>query len=403
MSAIKKIIQFLGGLLFFYRKKEIDSKKVHNVLVVSLYFRGDLLFHTPVIKILNYLIPGAKIDFWVKSRSSELIEYNPRIRKVLVFDDLKTADYNEKSYLNLPGKLKFLRKLRKEKYDLIIDLTGKYSTAIFTLLSGSRYSIGINYNGFGFLYSKFIDLNTSHSKGHLIDKYLNVIKEGFSVTNEEWKVIIEKVKPKPELYIPQKIKEEIDKIFIELGIDSEKPLVVIHTTAGWNAKELNTKVFSNLLNYLKQGSKYYLLIVGSEWDEEKVRAIYRDLDKNLFPDVKSFFRPLSMLASSEVIRRSDVFVGSDSFPLHTTGAFDVPSVGLFGPTNPDFSNPIGDQHLVVYYKLYCSASDSEQFCTRNAGKTCATIDCMKLITVSEIAAKVELLVAGHYGRGKHQN
>ena len=99
-----------------------------------------------------------------------------------------------------------------------------------------------------------------------------------------------------------------------------------------------------------------------------------------------------MELSAAVISGSVLFIGNDSVGLQIAGAFDIPSIALFGPTNPEFSNPTGENHKVLYKKLFCSASESEQYCTRNAGKTCPDIHCMKSIQVSEVLAKTNSLL-----------
>jgi ADP-heptose:LPS heptosyltransferase len=133
-----------------------------------------------------------------------------------------------------------------------------------------------------------------------------------------------------------------------------------------------------------------LVIIGTETDYPKLNQIQSFLKSSI--DIKDVFVTLPMNATIELIRRSDLLIGSDSAPLHIAGGVNTPSIGLFGPTNPEFSKPRGKNHTVIYYKLFCSASESEQFCTRDAGRTCPTIDCMKSITVKEIMEKAELIL-----------
>lgn len=138
-------------MLFFFRKKDIDRTQIKKILIMSLYFRGDMLFNTAAIRMLKKIFPDADIDVMVKSRSKDVLEGNPYINKLIVFDDIKTADYNDSSEIKLKEKLLLLKKIRNEDYDLCIDFTGKYSTALIALLGGFKYSTGLNYNGFDFV------------------------------------------------------------------------------------------------------------------------------------------------------------------------------------------------------------------------------------------------------------
>jgi len=363
----------------------MDSLK--RILVISLYFKGDFLFHTAALEALKRIVPGAKIDLWIKSRNSDIALNDPRFNEVLIFDDIKTADYNENPKLNFKGKVNFLKKLRGKNYDLIIDMTGKYSTGLFTCLASPKHSAGINYNFFGFCYDNFINLNTSTQEGHLIQKYLSVIKKAFKLDDNTWESITKDIKIKPYIFIDDNSRKFIDEKLKELMRNPEKPFIVLHATSGWSAKELNSEIFADLIKYMNS-KEYNFAFIGADSDLKKLEEINSYLDGKEF-DLKTRFLPLQFIQSAELIRRADLFIGSDSAPLHTAGAVGTPSIGIFGPTNPEFSKPLGEQHQVLYHRLFCSSADDRQYCTRNGGFTCPTIDCMKMIKSAELMSMIE--------------
>lgn len=374
-------------MLFFFRKKDIDRTQIKKILIMSLYFRGDMLFNTAAIRMLKKIFPDADIDVMVKSRSKDVLEGNPYINKLIVFDDIKTADYNDSSEIKLKEKLLLLKKIRNEDYDLCIDFTGKYSTALIALLGGFKYSTGLNYNGFGFCYSKFADIDTQNSAGHLSEKYLNVLKEGLGINADEWEELVVNLPDKCDIYINEQEMNQAAEKLNSLDIHPDQPLICIQVTAGWKAKEWSENNYTSLIEKLI-ASNYSFVLIGGEEDKD---INYRILDA-AGPDMRKYYLPLSLKVNAAVIKLSDVFIGSDSIGLHLAGAIGTPSIGLFGPTNPSFSNPGGDKHLVIYKKLYCSAEENNQYCTRDAGKSCPSIDCMKLIQPDEVINKAEFLL-----------
>jgi ADP-heptose:LPS heptosyltransferase len=388
--AVKGIINIAGNIFFFKRKKTLAALDVKKILVISLYFSGDYLFHTPAIEILKKLYPSAKIDLWTKSRNAELAE-NSFLNEVLVFDNVETADYNDNKNLDLGGKFGFLKKLRSRNYDIIIDLTGKYSTGLFTYFAGAKYTAGINYNAFGFCYDKFVDLNTSTAPGHLMEKYISVIRKGLGIDNTRWIGLTENLPLRPHIYISENEKGKVQDVLAKLNINNDKPLIILHTTAGWAAKEWSPKNFSRLIEQLEKRNYNYVFI-GGKRDEENFHRIISNADIRNKEDIFKRFLKLKFLETAELIRRSDVFIGSDSAPLHIAGAVDTASIGLFGPTNPLFSNPIGSRHKYIYHELYCSAPIDHQYCTRNGGRTCTTVECMQLIEVSQVLNLTEELI-----------
>ncbi|MEO8513554.1 MAG: glycosyltransferase family 9 protein [Ignavibacteria bacterium] len=376
ISIFKKV----NKKLLFIRQKEIDLKKVDYILINSLYFIGDTIFHTPVFELLRQIFPKAKIDIWIKSRNYEVVRYNPVFNEIIIFDNIKTADYNETNKLDFWKKFSFLKMIRSKKYDLYIDLTGKYSTALFALLGKMKYSAGINYHGFGFCYNKYYELDTSNTRGHLIDKYMSVVKNIFSMEEGYWNELISKTGNNPYLYSDSISRGSVTEMLDREIPYSDKPLICIHVSAGWKAKELNTRKIGLLSEKIITSGKYDLVLIGSEADKGKLPEI-QDALTNAVIDINRLFYSLPLLSTIELIKMTDLFIGPDSAPLHISGAVGTPSIALFGPTNPEFSKPRGKDNIVVYNKLYCSAGENEQFCTRNAGKSCKTLDCMESINI----------------------
>lgn len=367
--------------------------KVKKILIISLYFRGDVLFNTAAIKMLKRIYPDAEIDVLVKSRSAEVLNGNTDINRLIVFDDIKTADYNDCNEIKAKKKLSLLKKLRKENFDLCADLTGKYSTALIALFGGFKYTFGLNYNGFGFCYSKFIDVNTQNTNGHLVDKYLNTVKEGLNIDDNKRTEFKDDLYGKCFINLSDPEISEAEKVLNSLDISLDNQIICIQTTAGWSAKEWDESNYSVLLEKFRTSGYSYILI-GSENDKEKNNRI---LD-SLHGEQRKYFLPLPLKINAAVIRLSDLFIGSDSIGLHIAGAVDTPSIGLFGPTNPAFSNPPGDLHRVIYKKLNCSAPDDKQYCTRDAGKSCKTKDCLKNIDTDEVMMNVEFLLNKRFKR-----
>lgn len=385
-NKILVLLRFFTRHLIFLRKKRIPREKINKILINSLYFRGDTLFHTPVFEALRYLFPNAKIDLWVKSRSYDIVKSNKALNNIIVFDNWKTADYNETNKLNLRSKLKFISEIRKERYDLFIDLTGKYSTAILALIGNFKYSGGINYHGFGFLLNQFYDLKTDSTPGHVLDKYLSIIKNIFDLDENKWNELLKYVKPKPYVYTDSTAINLANSVVYKCLIKKGKPLICIHTTAGWSAKELDESKYAELIEFILNDLQYNLVIIGSDADQTKISQIQKLINKNI--NLSDFFFSLPLDVTVELIKKSDLYIGADSGPLHICGATGTPSIGLFGPTNPEFVKPKGMQHQIVYNRIECSATETDMFCSRNAGKSCKTLDCMKKIMVSEIKVKI---------------
>ena len=360
-------------------------EKISKILIISLYFRGDVLLNTPAIKALRKIFPLADIDVWVKSRSADILQNNKNVSNIIQFDNIKTADYEDNNSVDKISKPTFLKKIRQNKYDLCVDLTGKYSTALFALLSGFGYSAGLNYNGFGFCYSRYINIDTQNSSGHLSAKYCEAVKLALQMTDEEWNSITgNDIKAD---YSPDREEVEYIKRYLsDLGIGTSKLLICIQTTAGWKAKEWKPENYSSLISMIKD--RFDIVLIGGDGD----KAYNYEVIERAGLDTGHLLTSHSLKRTAAMISRAQLFLGSDSVGLQLAGAMEIPSVALFGPTNPLFSNPPGNKHRVIYKQLNCSALNDHQYCSRNAGKTCAALDCMKSISVQEVVREIESLM-----------
>lgn len=390
-NIIKKLLNLATGVKFPKNSKPSDQK-IRSVLVISLYFAGDLLFHSAVIEILKKLYPNASIDLLTRSSSAALLRNDPRIDNFILYDNLKTTDYRDQSAPDEIGYKNLINDLKIKNYSLIIDLTGKRATALAVKQIDAGYSIGLNYDYNGRAYDKFVYSNTASEKGHLIDKYLNVIKSGLNIDNLKWQELRKSVLTKPYIYSDPDSVLKAEKILEKMGLRS-KSFAAIHLTSGWPAKVLPLKTFSDLIVYLESEGINYVLVGDS--NDKKRAAEIDEMFSNKY-DLKNKFAATDFKCSSELIKFSRLFIGSDSAPLHIASAYEIPSVALFGPTNPGFSAPTGKNVKIIYHKLHCSASDDKQYCTRNGGFTCPYYECMASISSSEIINAVKEL----WGSGK---
>ena len=93
-----------------------------KILLIRFSSFGDVVLTTPVINEIKKIYPEAKIDFIVYTNFSQGITLNPKLRNVIQFDKKKSK---EKEYIK-----EVIKKLKKEKYDYVIDLHSKFLSRI---------------------------------------------------------------------------------------------------------------------------------------------------------------------------------------------------------------------------------------------------------------------------------
>lgn len=374
---ITRGIDLAGNIFFFWKKFKSPPAKAKKILFISLYFNGDILLASPVFKLVRELYPDAAMDIWIKSRTKSLMEgYKDNFNKVIDFNDIRTRRYDEVVDPSLKKKLDFFKQLRKEKYDIVIDLTGLFWTAFAVFYMKARYSCGFNFHGFGFFYNS---VSPAVTNGHLIDKNLDVILKSKIFYELDNPVEVDR---KPFYNLTDESVNIINDFLKNSDVSADQLNIVFHTTAGWKAKEWDAEKFIEAIDLLNVDVNVFL--IGGPGDVIKNQAIEAGTKRKIFNTTNNF----SINQTAALIAQCDYYVGADSGPLYIAEALGVKTISLFGPTNPLFSAPRGDMHSSVYYDLFCSADTDEQNCKLIAGLNCKTVDCMKLIKTEDVLSNI---------------
>jgi len=126
-----------------------------------------------------------------------------------------------------------------------------------------------------------------------------------------------------------------------------------------------------------------ILIFGTEADDADAAAIERETGGNAINLTgRTNLRELFAL-----LQQCRLVVSNDSGAMHAAAAVQTPVIALFGSTDPALTGPLGPQHRVIYKHLECSP------CFQ---RTCPLFhyDCLKRITVDEVAGLAEELLPG---------
>jgi len=111
-----------------------------NILVINLMHLGDLMLVTPVLRTLRHNYPAARITLLADEKLADIVQENRHIDECLLIDK-KGRDNS------LLGILRFARRLRRRKYDLVINLHRNERSSALAALSGGKQIIGYSDDG----------------------------------------------------------------------------------------------------------------------------------------------------------------------------------------------------------------------------------------------------------------
>ncbi|MCP2605962.1 glycosyltransferase family 9 protein [Candidatus Aminicenantes bacterium AC-708-I09] len=334
---------------------------------------GDVMFTTPLVRTIRKGFPRAKIVYLVGNWAKEVIETNPNIDDVFIFNIPLEKTNKIKKFI---GLIKSILILRKEKFDLAINCHRSLASNFFLLLIGCKYRIGFNWKNRGLFLTKKISFDY---KKHEVERYLDIAR-GIGLKPDDGKLEIELLGEEKRL-----AEELIRKINPE-----KKKMVSVFPGGGVNpgttmlSKRWPVKKFAVLCDWIIEKYNAIVLFLGGESDEEHVQKII-SLMKNKPINLCS---KLTYRESAAIIEKTGLFIGGDSGLLYIASALDTPTISIFGPSNPELVAPRGNKHIYVWKKIECSPCYVPETVHKREFLKCDDFKCMEAITVEEIKQAV---------------
>ncbi|WP_018477041.1 glycosyltransferase family 9 protein [Pontibacter roseus] len=294
-----------------------------KILIIQTAFLGDVVLATGLVEKLHARFPQAQLDFLLRKGNESLLKGHPLLRQVLVWNK------QEGKYKSL---LQLLGQIRKEKYDLVVNLQRFGATGMLTALSGAGETVGFDKNPF----SRFFTRRYTHdveSGTHEVERNHLLIA---SLTDQQ--------PAKPRLY-------PSEQDFAKVQGLKQEPYICMAPTSVWFTKQYPLEQWVTLLNSIGDGYKVYLL--GSPADKAHCDEIIGKASNSW---VENLCGQLNLLQSAALMRDAVLNYVNDSGPMHLASALDAPTCAIYCSTVPRFGfGPLASFAAVVEREepLYC--------------------------------------------------
>ncbi|MEW5797407.1 MAG: glycosyltransferase family 9 protein [Bacteroidota bacterium] len=316
-----------------------------TVLIIKPRAIGDVLLSSPVVTNLKRFNSRLQIDFLCEDFAADVVRGNENISNVLTFDKKKDSTFS------------IISSVRKKKYDVVIDLFCNPRTALITYFSGARYRIGFPFRGRGYAYN--IQVEPRGGEVHNVDFNLDVLK----------KFDIPIVDSSPHFPLNERARQ-----FAAEWILSQKflysTIVGINPSGGWYTKKWKADSYALLADRICERTKSNIVFFWGPGELEDVKKIQSTM-KN--PSV--MIPKTSLKEMGALLRHCHYLVSNDSGPMHIAASLGVPTLGIFGPTNPLLQGPYGGKHLWVRHEeLDCLACNLTECPIGNVCMTELSVD-----------------------------
>lgn len=318
-----------------------------KILIIRFSSIGDIVLTSPVIRTVKQQIKYAEVHFLTKKSFLFLVENDPHISKVHTYDQ---------------SLKEIILELKKEKFDLVIDLHKSLRSRYIKNQLGVKTISFNKLNYKKWLFTK-LKLNKLPEK-HLVDRYFDSLRK-IKVKNDEQG--LQYYYGSAEAY-----KRKLDAY-------TDKPFVVVAIGGTYFTKKLPNKKLIELVDAID--SKQVILIGGKE-DVSNAKEI---IDASNNSNCIDLCGQLTVHESAYLIEQADHVITHDTGMMHIAAAFKKPLSVVWGNTHPSFGMyPYGysEKDKLYSYEIELNCRP----CSKLGFNECPKghFNCMNLQNIGEI-------------------
>ncbi len=335
-----------------------------KILIIRPRFLGDLILATGLVEVIKSAQSQAEVWFLAETAYSEALSHHPGIAGIVPFDAKK-----KNNFFYLTG---FYKKLRDQKFDIALDLFGNPRSAQITFWSGAKTRVGFDLRGRKWAYNVIAPPSSAplpSGRRRVTEAYLDQVRALGIATPAPYRT---------SLQVSDDEKNYVRKLFDRAGIVPGDKVAVLTPGASWPAKKWPLDNFIELGFMLQARKVRPIYIFGPKED-----ALAKEFEGRMNKDWIYLNQP-SLRGLMAFIEAADVLVSNDSGPMHVGPAVGTPTLGLFGPGEPEVWFPYSGPHQVLYSEVPCGHCGLD---------SCPWMTCMDRLTSVEAAKKAIDLMA----------
>lgn len=305
-----------------------------RLLLIRLGAVGDVLRTLPALHLIRETFPGLHIAWLVEELSHDLLSGHPEIDDLILFPRRVLAAGVRP--IHAASRIASLaRDLRRRRFTVAADFQGSFKSGALALLSGAGKRIGYapgHCREMSFLFTNH--WIRPHSRFiNRVERNL-LMSEAIGAAGDEVRMVL------PEGPAEGR---RADEMLRELAPDGESVVLLSPGTSGRQAyKRWPLERFARLAARMRTSLGVMPVVVWGPGEEQMARDIVRGS-----AGAARLPPPISLRLLAAVLRRSALFVGADTGPMHLAWGVGCPVVAIFGPTDPRLNAPLGPDHVIL--------------------------------------------------------
>ncbi|MFB9057915.1 glycosyltransferase family 9 protein [Mariniflexile ostreae] len=286
-----------------------------KILVIQQKMIGDVLTSSILFKFLRAKYPNALLDYLINEHTLPVVQNNPNIDNFILFTKEEES--------SKPALLKFSRKIRQTKYNVVIDVYSKLSSNVITLFSGAKTKI-------------------SYYKPYTVLIYTHNIRRINKADNMSSLAIINRLqllKPLdievntavPKIYLTP---EEISKskhFLINKQIDFTKPIFMISVLGSGANKTYPFPYMAKVIDRIAKQTQGQILFNYIPNQEEQAKAIYILCEPKTQTQILFNVFGKNLREFLAITKHCDALIGNEGGAINMAKALNIKTFSIFSP------------------------------------------------------------------------
>jgi heptosyltransferase-1 len=302
-----------------------------NILLVKPSSLGDIVLALPALSALRRSFPRARTSWLIRPEFAPLIEGHPHLDETILFDRklLGRAWCHPTALRELTS---LISRLRRSRFDAVLDLQGLFRSASLAWLSGCKQRFGPIWRRELARHFYTTAIPPRLEWVHVVDYYLKLIE---AMGGADLRV---------EFVLPERPKaaSAARELLSRCGVNTGRYAVIVPGSAQvskcWPAER-----FAALADRVTSDHGLTVVATGSKSESAMIDQI-RTLAKRAIVNLAGH---TSLPELTEVLRGAKLVVSNDTGPGHIAAALGKPLVMMFSWSNPLRVGPYGRPECII--------------------------------------------------------
>lgn len=287
-----------------------------KALIIQYKNIGDVLISSVIANNLKNIYPNSKIDFLCYRKYMGVLQKNPHIDRIITIDSKRIG--------SLFFLYKYIKLVKSEKYDILIDLSQNLSSVLLTIFSKAKKKYAFTQKIFNGFYDKTFTKVTEP-----VTQTCNLLENRLVVLEEFLKENPVPIDPQARIYLTEQEIADAKEKMLNAGIRFTRPIIMLGVLGSNKQNTWTLGNMAKLIDYIWANYRADLLFNYLPSQYKQVNELLSLLNAN----TKVFVQPVgkTVRGYAAFMQNSTLFIGNDSRAVITAKALQKPTFTIYPP------------------------------------------------------------------------